>query len=78
MPTEVGKIRKAQLRRAVKGFASRAAEKTSRPARVSESWRKRTKWSKQPELGVSIEKFLDDPMTKPQGGEAAAASKASP
>jgi pimeloyl-ACP methyl ester carboxylesterase len=31
-----------------------------------------------PELGVSIEKFLDDPMTKPQGGEAAAASKASP
>jgi hypothetical protein len=31
-----------------------------------------------PELGVSIEKFLDDPMTKPQGGEAAAAFKASP
>jgi pimeloyl-ACP methyl ester carboxylesterase len=31
-----------------------------------------------PELGVSIERFLDDPMTKPQGGEAAAASKASP
>ena len=30
-----------------------------------------------PELGVSIEKFLDDPMTKPQGGEAAAASKVS-
>ena len=27
--------------------------------------------------GVSIEKFLDDPMTKPQGGEAAAASKVS-
>jgi pimeloyl-ACP methyl ester carboxylesterase len=27
-----------------------------------------------PELGMSIEKFLDDPMTKPQGGEAAAAS----
>jgi len=31
-----------------------------------------------PGLGVSIEKFLDDPMTKPHGGEAAAASKASP
>ena len=30
-----------------------------------------------PELGVGIEKFLDDPMTKPQGGEAAAASKVS-
>jgi pimeloyl-ACP methyl ester carboxylesterase len=30
-----------------------------------------------PELGVRIEKFLDDPMTKPQGGEAAAASKVS-
>ena len=29
------------------------------------------------ELGVSIEKFLNDPMTKPQGGEAAAASKVS-
>lgn len=30
-----------------------------------------------PELGACIEKFLDDPMTKPQGGEAAAASKVS-
>jgi pimeloyl-ACP methyl ester carboxylesterase len=30
-----------------------------------------------PELGVSIEKFLDDPMTKPQGCEATAASKVS-
>jgi hypothetical protein len=29
-------------------------------------------------LGVSIEKFLDDSKTKPQGGGAAAASKASP
>jgi hypothetical protein len=28
-----------------------------------------------PELGVTIEKFLDDPMTKTRGGEAAAASK---
>jgi hypothetical protein len=31
-----------------------------------------------PELGRSIEKFLDDTMTKPQGGEAAAASRAAP
>jgi pimeloyl-ACP methyl ester carboxylesterase len=29
-----------------------------------------------PELGSIIEKFLADPLTKPQGGEAAAASKA--
>jgi len=29
-----------------------------------------------PELGPIIEKFLADPLTKPQGGEAAAASKA--
>lgn len=30
-----------------------------------------------PELGLSIVKFLDDSMTKPQGGETAAASKVS-
>jgi pimeloyl-ACP methyl ester carboxylesterase len=30
-----------------------------------------------PELGPTIEKFLADPLTKPQGGEAAAASKVS-
>jgi hypothetical protein len=30
-----------------------------------------------PELGVSIERFLDDPMTKPQGGDAAAACSTS-
>jgi pimeloyl-ACP methyl ester carboxylesterase len=29
-----------------------------------------------PELGPSIKKFLADPLTKPQGGEATAASKA--
>jgi pimeloyl-ACP methyl ester carboxylesterase len=29
-----------------------------------------------PELGPSIERFLADPLTKPRGGEAAAASKA--
>lgn len=29
-----------------------------------------------PELGPTIEQFLADPLTKPQGGEAAAASKA--
>ena len=31
-----------------------------------------------PELGMSIAKFLDDSMTEPQGGEAAAASRTSP
>jgi hypothetical protein len=30
-----------------------------------------------PERGVNIEKFLDEPMAKPQGGEAATASKVS-